>query len=361
MKILADQNIPQASELFKELGEVSLFEGRSLTQEDLKGVDALLIRSVSKIKEPLLELYSPKFIGTATAGVDHIDPDYVESKGAHWVSAPGSNARSVAEYSLASWIALGVEEQIEKLSVWGYGHVGKQVHQLFSAIGKEVVAYDPLLSKEEFSILKNEDELFDTQAVSLHMPLTDHAVYPTREKINADWLDHLKDDVHFLNAGRGEVVQESDFLKKYKSRANTKCVIDVFHNEPNPQSEMLKVGDIVTPHIAGYSFTGKIRGTKMLRSSLCEFLKIEDSFNDKIAPKQLIAESTLSWHDAVLKVYNPIEDSQRLLTNGSELEKGCFDSLRKNYPKRLEFSDCLVRPASSGDADKLEALGFHLE
>ena len=74
MRILADRVIAQAAEAFKAFGAVTLFDGRKLHKSALRGVDVLLVRSVTPVNEELLAATPIKFVGTATAGVDHIDP-----------------------------------------------------------------------------------------------------------------------------------------------------------------------------------------------------------------------------------------------------------------------------------------------
>ncbi len=82
MKILVDENMPYADSLFSQLGEVILKPGRSLTSDDLVDIDALMIRSVTKVNQELLEKANKlKFVGTATAGMDHVDQALLREKG----------------------------------------------------------------------------------------------------------------------------------------------------------------------------------------------------------------------------------------------------------------------------------------
>ncbi len=74
MKIIVDENMPYAEELFSQLGEVILKPGRTLTADDLIDIDALMIRSVTKVNAELISKANKlKFVGTATAGMDHVD------------------------------------------------------------------------------------------------------------------------------------------------------------------------------------------------------------------------------------------------------------------------------------------------
>ena len=53
LKILADQAIPNAKQIFSAFGDVTLKYGRDIVADDLKGVDALIVRSVTKVDDDL--------------------------------------------------------------------------------------------------------------------------------------------------------------------------------------------------------------------------------------------------------------------------------------------------------------------
>ncbi|VEB56474.1 erythronate-4-phosphate dehydrogenase [Salmonella enterica subsp. enterica] len=50
VKILVDENMPYARELFSRLGEVKAVPGRPIPVEELNHADALMVRSVTKVK-----------------------------------------------------------------------------------------------------------------------------------------------------------------------------------------------------------------------------------------------------------------------------------------------------------------------
>ena len=54
MKILIDENIVHGRKLFEDYGEVTFKPGRNIKAEDLKNIDVLLVRSVTKVDENLL-------------------------------------------------------------------------------------------------------------------------------------------------------------------------------------------------------------------------------------------------------------------------------------------------------------------
>ncbi|MFP1591731.1 hypothetical protein ACLB1M_18525 [Escherichia coli] len=51
MKILADENMPYARDLFSRLGEVTAVPGRPIPVAQLADADALMVRSVTKVND----------------------------------------------------------------------------------------------------------------------------------------------------------------------------------------------------------------------------------------------------------------------------------------------------------------------
>ena len=65
MKIVVDENMPHAVELFAEFGEVVPLPGREIKAADLQEADVLLVRSVTKVNAELLSKnndFSPLFL-----------------------------------------------------------------------------------------------------------------------------------------------------------------------------------------------------------------------------------------------------------------------------------------------------------
>ena len=106
MKILVDENMPYARDLFARLGEVTAVPGRPIPVEELDDADALMVRSVTKVNSQLLDGKNVRFVGTATAGTDHVDQDYLAQAGIAFSAAPGCNAIAVVEYVFSALLML---------------------------------------------------------------------------------------------------------------------------------------------------------------------------------------------------------------------------------------------------------------
>ena len=80
MNIIADENIPFASNAFSDFGIVRSLPANDITPNTVKDADALLVRSVTQVNASLLDGSNVRFLGTATIGTDHIDLRYLNAK-----------------------------------------------------------------------------------------------------------------------------------------------------------------------------------------------------------------------------------------------------------------------------------------
>lgn len=116
---------------------------------------------------------------------------------------------------------------------------------------------------------------------------------------------------------------------------------------------MLNKVKIATPHIAGYSYEGKVNGTKLIYNALCNFLKTEKSFQFNLARPD---NSKLQFNETenfaiglnnLIKSIYPIEDDDKNMRKMLEMNKAermnFFDLLRKNYPVRREFNNYQIQ------------------
>ncbi|MGL5336990.1 MAG: 4-phosphoerythronate dehydrogenase, partial [Enterovibrio sp.] len=152
MKIVVDENMPYAVALFSQFGEVRAMAGRAIQAEDLRDVDALMVRSITKVNKELLAM-APKlrFIGSATAGVDHVDIELLRSRGIHFVNAPGCNKIGVAEYVISVLHTLGLQHDFalssRTVGIVGVGQVGSYLANCLDALNISYLLCDPFLEK----------------------------------------------------------------------------------------------------------------------------------------------------------------------------------------------------------------------
>ena len=149
-KIIADENMPLVNKLFPASADVHFMPGRDIRRHHLKGVDILLVRSVTRVDRQLLHDTSVKFVGSATSGTDHIDIEYLDQNNIAFAYAPGCNATAVAEYSLSAMSSMCRDWPSKKVSVIGCGNVGLTLLSALSSFDVECNFFDPYVTRKEF-------------------------------------------------------------------------------------------------------------------------------------------------------------------------------------------------------------------
>jgi erythronate-4-phosphate dehydrogenase len=348
MKIIADGNIPFVEEAFTQFGEVIVVPGRSISRDMLLDASLLLVRSITNVDRALLNDTAIKFVATATIGVDHIDIPYLKSNSIGFASAPGSNAQSVAEYvgtALAHLShTLGFELGKKVLGIIGVGNVGSRVVKVAQALGMACLLNDPPKQRATNGggYVSLDEVLEKSDIVTLHVPLIESGIDKTAHMVNDDFINKMKPGAILINTSRGKVVDEQA-VRNNRAKLSA-LVLDVWAHEPSISCETLDLATIATPHIAGYSFDGKVRGTEMIYEAACDFFRKEKTWNGQahvgVKPETTIDVRTSAAPvlHALREAYPIISDDRRLRRIKDEQNRGAyFDALRKNYPRRLEF------------------------
>ena len=375
MIIAVDEVIPYGREAFSSLGEVRSFAGRKISAADIREAEALVVRSITQVNAKLLEGTRVRFVGSATIGTDHLDLEYLKSHGITWRNAAGSNANSVAEYVTAALLVLARKHawnlQKKSIAIIGAGHVGRALERKTQALGMSVSLCDPILREEtgdsRYQFL---DDVLDADILSIHVPLTSDGRYPTRHMIGREVFDRLSTRQFLINPARGSVIRESDLKKALEEGKVGGAVLDVWEGEPSIDYELLRAVAIATPHIAGFSLDGKVRGTEMILEALCHESGVKVPWDSRSvyppevtlrpAPGSLGQEALYS---IVLQAYNVLKDDENLRalqTLSPEEAIAAFDRLRNKYPLRPEFHHYIVE-IPQGEialAGTLEGLGF---
>ncbi|NOG61401.1 MAG: 4-phosphoerythronate dehydrogenase [Proteobacteria bacterium] len=372
LSIVADQQILFAKEAYSGFGEVQLVDGRSIDYQSVQNADILLVRSVTKVNESLLKDSNVKFVGSATSGIDHIDIDYLEKANITFAQALGSNARSVAEYVLSSLFVAAEQKGFslteKTVGIIGCGQVGSRVKRFLQALGVNCLLNDPpLASKTSDQNYVELDDILQADIITLHVPLTAEGNYPTSNLLDKEFLARLKSDVIIINSSRGGVIDEKALLDFKQANPAATLILDVWLNEPQIDINLLKQTFIATPHIAGYSYDGKLKATQMLFDSLNNYLGQNlDKVNLSNSEQEILYINDDVIQFAVLQSYDVRTDGIALmgLMNMEDEKRGqYFDSLRNNYPVRREFSNRTIQTHELDDVSQqqLQQLGFKVE
>ncbi|MBT8768381.1 4-phosphoerythronate dehydrogenase PdxB [Metapseudomonas boanensis] len=379
MRIVADENIPLVDAFFAGQGEIRRLPGRSIDATVLADTEVLLVRSVTRVDRALLAGSPVRFVGTCTIGTDHLDLDYFQEAGIAWSSAPGCNARGVVDYVLGSLLALAEEVGVALASrtygVVGAGQVGGRLVDVLRGLGWRVLVCDPpRQAMEGGDYVDLATILRECDTISLHTPLSHAGEHPTHHLLNEARLAELQSGAWLINASRGGVVDNQALRAVLARRNDLRAVLDVWEGEPQADVELAGLCRIATPHIAGYSLDGKLRGTAQIYQAYCRTQGLPETVVlDELLPAPWLEELTLDtncdpdWALATLcrAVYDPRRDDadfRRSLLGDDTQRRAAFDGLRKHYPVRREIDGLRVRllGEAPGLASLVRALGATL-
>jgi len=161
---------------------------RDIDKYHLENADALVVRSVKKITGDLLKQSSVKFVGTCTAGFDHLETDAIEALGITWHNAPGCNANSVVEYVFSALAAMDVPWWQSTVGIIGCGHVGGLLYRRLKQLSVECRCYDPFLTSDVNDDLVEFAKVLESDIICLHTPYTKAGPHPTHHLLNRENL-----------------------------------------------------------------------------------------------------------------------------------------------------------------------------
>ena len=248
--------------------------------DSLIDADAYILR-IGKIDRKAIERCEKlKVITRPGVGYDSVDVQAATERGIPVVLCPAANARAVAEHTVALLLAcaknivesvnetkagnFGIRNRyaavdiVDKmLVVLGFGNIGRQVAKLCAALDMKVGVFDPFVKREtaeEMGYVYFEnmlDALAAADFVSLHMP----SMPSTRGMIAAEQFKAMKPTAFFLNAARGDVVNEPALIAALKNGEIAGAGLDVLVEEPFPADHpfMTMPNIVLTPHMAAQS------------------------------------------------------------------------------------------------------------
>ena len=371
MKILVDENMPYARELFSRLGEVKPVPGRPIPKDELADAQALMVRSVTKVNASLLSGTGVKFVGTATAGTDHVDQQWLGEAGIGFSAAPGCNAIAVVEYVFSALLMLaerdGFTLKDRTVGIVGVGNVGSRLQARLEAWGVRTLLCDPPRADRgdagDFRPLK--ELVREADILTFHTPLFKEGPYKTLHLADEALISALKPGAILINACRGRVVDNAALLARLEAGQDLSVVLDVWEPEPDLNVELLKRVDIGTPHIAGYTLEGKARGTTQVFEAFSAFIGHRQQVAlDTLLPAPEFGRLTLHGpldQPTLKRVAHLVYDVRR---DDAPLRKvagipGEFDKLRKNYLERREWSSLYIQCDDAEAASLLHKLGFN--
>ena len=257
---------------------LDLFSADYAKTEDVNEASAILVRSAAMHEMELSDNICA--VARAGAGVNNIPLDKCADKGIVVFNTPGANANGVKEMVFAGMLLAsrdilggiawcqenasdeniskaaekakskfaGTEIKGKKLGVIGLGAIGVLVANAAKHMGMDVYGYDPYISvKAAWNLSRDIKHVTDVNEIykecdfiTIHVPLLDS----TKQMINKEAIDLMKDGVIVLNFARDLLVNEEEMVKALAEGKVRKYVSD-FANPTTAGKE----GVILTPHL----------------------------------------------------------------------------------------------------------------
>lgn len=374
MIILADRDITAVRECFSPLGELRLFEGRSLSAAQLRDADVLLVRSVTRVTRELLEGSRVRFVGTATAGIDHVDTAGLAAAGVAFTDAPGCNARAVAEHVISCLYlharAEGCAARALRVGIVGHGHVGSALAALLDRLGIAWVSHDPPRAAREPGWSSTPlAEVLACDVVTLHVPLTSSGPWPTANLVDRAAIAALRPRTLLVNAARGGIVDEAALVARLLGSSPIVAAIDCWAHEPRVDRALLASTMLASCHLAGHSREARQNATRALFDALLAWrgeAPRAAPLPALRAPPEAVLHAGAGIAGLLARIHPlPAHDARLRAVLGMTDAAGAahFDEIRRRYALRREIGAHVV--ACSGLAPdtvaELAALGFTLE
>ncbi len=267
--------------------------------DEISKYNVVIVRSKTKIDKDVIDASlkdnNLKLIIRAGVGLDNIDLDYAQENGIMVRNTPNASSGAVAELVLGHIFIMarflhnsnitmrkgewnkkqyqGIEISGKTLGIIGFGRIGKELAKKASALGMKIKFYD-LLDQEEYDLkykYSDFNELLETSDfISIHVPLN-------KEKgalIGKDEIAKMKDQAYLINCARGGVVDEEALINALDSNKLAGAAIDVYMNEPNPNTRLCNHDKVsTTPHIGASTKEAQMKIGEEIRNIIEEFIK----------------------------------------------------------------------------------------
>lgn len=281
--LICDAVADSAVQAIKDGGhEVTIKTGmdQDALLETVPGYDAMVVRSATKVRIPVLEHCKDtlKLVVRGGVGLDNIDVKEAEARGISVRNTPSASSVAVAELALGHMLAccryIPVADRTMKQAQWnkkqygkglelwhgtlgliGFGRIAREVAKRAKAFEMDVVFYDPFIEEASLDGARKVDleELCKVSTViSLHIPHNDETHYI----LDKPQFDMMKDNVIIVNCARGGTVNEAAMVEALDSGKIFAAGVDVYEKEPSTSENCALIAHpkvVATPHIGAGS------------------------------------------------------------------------------------------------------------
>lgn len=273
---------------------------KSIIMENIKDADIYVLAVESVDEEVIAAAKNLKMIVKPAAGYDNIDIAKATQRGIPVTFAPGLNAVSVADLTLALLLAaarrvpqsntitksggwqllMGTELDGKTLGILGFGNIGKMVAKRAAGFGMNLLAFDAFQDTKAAKELgvtfcDLDDLLAQSDFISINLALTEE----TRGLLDQSKLRIMKQNAVIVNTSRGPVINEADLIEALKNGVIAGAALDVFNSEP-PNPELVSLDNVIaTSHIGGSTYACAERMYELSIENIRRFISGEELLN----------------------------------------------------------------------------------
>jgi len=275
-------------------------------KEQLRDVDGILLRTAKLSNDLLSHCKKLKIISRHGVGYDNVDLEYLTQNNIALGITSTSNAVSVAEHVLTSFLYLSKHIHLsDKLTregrfndksslpnffelyqknivIYGFGRIGKAVAKRCLGFEANVYVYDPYINKNiieenNCKAIDKIDGLKLADYISIHLPLNENTINFIGEKE----LTSMKDTAIIVNTARGGIINEASLVKALQNKKIFGAGLDVFEKEPPDENHPIfnLENVILSPHNAALTLECRKRMAIESAENITFFLSDKKNLN----------------------------------------------------------------------------------
>lgn len=352
---------------------LDVLEKRYELTDTLDGAEGILLRS-AKLHDTAFPS-SVKAIARSGAGVNNIPIERCTEQGIVVFNTPGANANGVKELAIcalilasrdvlggANWASslvgeadvakvveagksafVGCELAGKTLGVIGLGAIGGSVANAATALGMNVIGYDPYITaKAAWSLAPSVkqasgyDEIFKkSDYITLHVPATEQ----TKNMISEKTISQMKKGVKILNLSRAELVCADDIKAALASGKVGKYVTDF------PTNETVGAEGIITiPHLGASTYESEDHCAVMAAKQLHEYLSCGNIANSVNFPSVSLPHTSFA---RVCVLHKNVPNMLTQITSAFSADGINIDNLANGSKGQMAYT--IVEIASAPD------------
>lgn len=273
------------------------------TADRLRDADVVITNKARITREVLAACLNLKLICVAATGTNNVDMPAAQERGIPVRNVAGYSTHSVAQVTFTLLLALLNSPQYydqyvksgdysretifthlgrpfwelagKRFGIIGLGAIGRQVAQIATAFGCEIVYFSAsgqTYSDVPYASVSLDELLGTSDVISVHAPLTE----ATNNLLTYKELCRMKPSALLLGLSRGGMINEADLARALDEGKLAGAGMDVFGQEPpaadHPYLSMIYPNRILlSPHIAWSSLEARQRLMDAVAENIREF------------------------------------------------------------------------------------------